>query len=279
MDCIVVIDYGGQYAHLIARRVRECRVYSEVVHGDEAYEEIKSLPPDVNVKGLILSGGPMSVFSEGSPKLDPRLMELGVPILGICFGHQLLAHAFGGKVEALGRGEYGTTYVYVEDFDDILEGLDRVEKVWMSHSDTVTSLPSEFHVLARTDICPVAAFKHKERPIYGVQWHPEVVHTDKGMKIIENFVFKVCKCKPEWVMEDFIEKAIEEIIREVGNGKAIIALSGGIDSSTTAVLAARAIGDRLYAGVRGPRLHERGRAGADKGVLRQGHKELHIRGR
>ncbi|NHW44500.1 MAG: glutamine-hydrolyzing GMP synthase [Candidatus Verstraetearchaeota archaeon] len=247
MDCIVVVDYGGQYAHLIARRVRECRVYSEVVHGDEAYEEIKSLPPDVNVKGLILSGGPMSVLSEDSPKFDPRLMELGVPILGICFGHQLLAHALGGKVEALGRGEYGTTYVYVEDFDDILEGLDRVEKVWMSHSDTVTSLPSEFHVLARTDICPVAAFKHKERPIYGVQWHPEVVHTDKGMKIIENFVFKVCKCKPEWVMEDFIEKAIEEIIREVGNGKAIIALSGGIDSSTTAVLAARAIGDRLYA--------------------------------
>jgi len=247
MDCIVVVDYGGQYAHLIARRVRECRVYSEVVHGDEAYEEIMSLPPSIKVKGLILSGGPLSVLSEDSPKLDLRLVELGVPILGICFGHQLLAHAFGGKVEALGSGEYGTTYVYVEDFDDIFEGLDRVEKVWMSHSDTVTGLSSDFRVLARTDLCPVAAFKHRERPIYGVQWHPEVVHTDKGMKVLENFVFKVCKCVPEWVMEDFIEKAVEEVRREVGDGKAIIALSGGIDSSTTAVLAARAIGDRLYA--------------------------------
>jgi GMP synthase (glutamine-hydrolysing) len=247
MDCIVVVDYGGQYAHLIARRVRECRVYSEVVHGDNAYEEITSLPPEINVKGIVLSGGPMSVFSEDAPKLDPKLIELGVPILGICFGHQLLAHAFGGKVENLGKGEYGTTYVYIEDFDDIFEGLERVEKVWMSHSDTVTSLPSEFYVLARTDFCPVAAFKHKEKPIYGVQWHPEVVHTDKGIMILKNFVFKVCKCKPEWVMEDFIEKAVEEIKREVNNGKAIIALSGGIDSSTAAVLAARAIGDRLYA--------------------------------
>jgi GMP synthase (glutamine-hydrolysing) len=247
MDCIVVVDYGGQYAHLIARRVRECRVYSEVVHGDNAYEEITSLPPEINVKGIVLSGGPMSVFSEDAPKFDSKLIELGVPILGICFGHQLLAHAFGGKVETLGKGEYGTTYVYIEDFDDIFEGLERVEKVWMSHSDTVTSLPSEFYVLARTDLCPVAAFKHKEKPIYGVQWHPEVVHTDKGIMILKNFVFKVCKCKPEWVMEDFIEKAVEEIKREVNNGKAIIALSGGIDSSTAAVLAARAIGDRLYA--------------------------------
>jgi len=247
MDCIVIIDYGGQYAHLIARRVRELKVYSEVVHGDEAYEEITSLPPDVKVKGLILSGGPLSVLSESSPKFDFRLMELGVPMLGICFGHQLLAHAFGGRVESLGKGEYGVTYVYIEDFDDILEGLNRVERVWMSHSDTVTSLPSDFRVLARTDLCPVAAFKHRDKPIYGVQWHPEVVHTERGMRVFENFLFKVCKCKPEWVMEDFIERAVEEIRREVGEGKAIIALSGGIDSSTTAVLAARAIGDRLYA--------------------------------
>jgi len=247
MDCIVVVDYGGQYAHLIARRVRELKVYSEVVHGDDAYEEITSLPPGVKVKGLILSGGPLSVLSESSPKFDSRLMELGVPILGICFGHQLLAHAFGGRVEGLGKGEYGVTYVYIEDFDDILEGLDRVERVWMSHSDTVTSLPSDFRVLARTDLCPVAAFKHRDKPIYGVQWHPEVVHTERGVKVFENFLFKVCKCKPEWVAEDFIKRAVEEIRREVGEGKAIIALSGGIDSSTTAVLAARAIGDRLYA--------------------------------
>ncbi|MDW8049571.1 MAG: glutamine-hydrolyzing GMP synthase [Nitrososphaerota archaeon] len=247
MDCIVVVDYGGQYAHLIARRVREVGVYSEVVHGGSAYDEIKALPRNLEVKGLILSGGPSSVRLDASPKLDFRLLGLGLPILGICYGHQLLAYTLGGKVEALGKGEYGATYAYVDDFNDILEGLDRVERVWMSHGDTVTSLPSSFKVLAHTDLCPVAAFKHVEKPIYGVQWHPEVVHTDKGMKVLENFVFNVCRCKAEWRMEDFIERAVDEIRREIGEGKAIIALSGGIDSSTTAMLAARAIGDRLYA--------------------------------
>ncbi|MHC1637385.1 MAG: glutamine-hydrolyzing GMP synthase [Candidatus Nezhaarchaeales archaeon] len=247
MDCIVVVDYGGQYAHLIARRIRELGVYSEVVHGDAAYEEIKSLPHNIEVKGLILSGGPLSVYLESSPKLDPKLLELELPILGICYGHQLIAYTFGGKVESLGKGEYGTTYVHIDDFNDILEGLNRTERVWMSHGDTVTSLPSNFKVLAHTDLCPIAAFKHLEKPIYGVQWHPEVIHTEKGMKILENFAFKICKCKAQWSMEDFIEKAVDEIRREVGDGKAIIALSGGIDSSTTAVLAAKAIGDRLYA--------------------------------
>ena len=247
MDCLVVVDYGGQYAHLIARRIRELGVYSEVVCGDTAYEDIKSLPRTLTVKGLILSGGPLSVYEEGSPKLDLKLLELNLPMLGICYGHQLIAYSLGGRVESLGRGEYGVTYAYIDDPDDILEGLSGVEKVWMSHGDTVTQLPEGFKVLAHTELCPIAAFKHLERPIYGVQWHPEVVHTERGMVVLSNFTFKVCGCKAEWSMEDFVEKAVEEIRREIGDGRAIIALSGGIDSSTTAVLAARAIGDRLYA--------------------------------
>ncbi|RLF20166.1 MAG: GMP synthase (glutamine-hydrolyzing), partial [Thermoprotei archaeon] len=247
MDCLVVVDYGGQYAHLIARRIRELGVYSEVVCGDTAYEDIKSLPRTLTVKGLILSGGPLSVYEEGSPKLDLKLLELNLPMLGICYGHQLIAYSLGGRVESLGRGEYGVTYAYIDDPDDILEGLSGVEKVWMSHGDTVTQLPEGFKVLAHTELCPIAAFKHLERPIYGVQWHPEVVHTERGMVVLSNFTFKVCGCKAEWSMEDFVEKAVEEIRREIGEGRAIIALSGGIDSSTTAALAARAIGDRLYA--------------------------------
>jgi GMP synthase (glutamine-hydrolysing) len=201
----------------------------------------------LNIRGLILSGGPQSVYREGAPKLDPKILDIGLPILGICYGHQLLAYMHGGVVKPSERGEYGVTYVTVARPVGILEGLSRVEKVWMSHSDSVYTLPEEYEVLAYTENCPVAAFKHKSKPFFGVQWHPEVAHTENGMLVLRNFIFSICGCRQNWRMENFIKKAIEEVKASVGDGKAIIALSGGIDSSTAAVLAMKAIGKQLTA--------------------------------
>jgi GMP synthase (glutamine-hydrolysing) len=246
-DAILVLDFGGQYCHLIARRIRENRVYSEIVPHDITPSEIYELNKRLNIRGLILSGGPQSVYREGAPKLDPKILDIGLPILGICYGHQLLAYMHGGVVKPSERGEYGVTYVTVARPVGILEGLSRVEKVWMSHSDSVYTLPEEYEVLAYTENCPVAAFKHKSKPFFGVQWHPEVAHTENGMLVLRNFIFSICGCRQNWRMENFIKKAIEEVKASVGDGKAIIALSGGIDSSTAAVLAMRAIGKQLTA--------------------------------
>ncbi|MEM3591259.1 MAG: glutamine-hydrolyzing GMP synthase [Candidatus Bathyarchaeia archaeon] len=245
-DTILVLDFGGQYCHLIARRIRENRVYSEIVPCDITPEEILRLNERLNVKGLILSGGPLSVYKGDAPKLNP-ILDMGLPVLGICYGHQLLAYIAGGVVKPADRGEYGVTYAVIAKPVGILKGLGLREKVWMNHNDAVYSLPEEYEILAYTENCPIAAFKHKSKPIFGVQWHPEVTHTEKGMLILRNFIFDICGCQQNWEMSDFIKRAIEEVKASVRDGKAIIALSGGIDSSTAAVLAMKAIGERLTA--------------------------------
>ncbi len=246
-DAIIVVDFGGQYCHLIGRRVREYKVYSEVVPYDVTPEEIKALNKKFNVKGIILSGGPSSIHEENAPKCSREILELNIPILGLCYGHQLIAHFSGGEVKRADKREYGITIVIIDKPIGVLKGLDDKEKVWMSHGDTVYTLSQEYDILAHTENCPVAAFKHKEEPIYGLQWHPEVIHTEKGGKMLENFIFEICKCQANWKMEDFVKKSIQEIKQVTGNKKAIIALSGGIDSSTATVLAAKAMGKNLTA--------------------------------
>jgi GMP synthase (glutamine-hydrolysing) len=247
LDTILVLDFGGQYCHLIGRRIREQEVYSEIVPHDITPKEIKSLNERFNIKGLILSGGPLSVYEKNAPKCNPEILDLNIPVLGLCYGHQLIAYICGGNVKSGKKKEFGLTYATIDKPLDILKGLGKQEKVWMSHSDTVFALPEEFEVLAHTENSPVAAFKHKEKPIYGLQWHPEVVHTENGMKMLRNFIFNVCGCEANWRMEDFVEKAVQEIRHIVGDGKAIIALSGGIDSSVTTALAAKALGKNLAA--------------------------------
>lgn len=246
-DAVLVLDFGGQYCHLIARRIRENKVYSEIVPGDVSPEEIQELNKRLNIKGLILSGGPLSVYEEDAPRANPKILDMKLPVLGICYGHQLLAHMEGGLVRPAKKREYGVTYVAIFKPVGILKGLSLKEKVWMSHGDAVYSLPEGYEILASTENCPVAAFQHKNKPIFGVQWHPEVIHTERGLEILRNFIFNICGCQPNWEMEDFIKRAIEEIRKSVGKSIAIIALSGGIDSSTTATLAAMAIGKQLTA--------------------------------
>lgn len=246
-DTILVLDFGGQYCHLIGRRIRELGVYSEIVTHDIKPEEIKLLNEKFNVKGLIFSGGPASVYEPNAPKPNPQILNLEVPILGLCYGHQLIAKMVGGKVASAKQKEYGIAYVTVDKPLGVLKWLNRKERVWMSHGDTVFAIPSDFEVLAHTENCPVAAFKHKEKPIYGLQWHPEVIHTKNGVQMLRNFTFEVCKCKANWRIENVIEKMIDEVKTEVGEEKAIIALSGGIDSSVATAIAAKALNGNLTA--------------------------------
>ncbi len=246
-DTILVLDFGGQYCHLIGRRVRENDVYSEIVSHDITPEEIVKIGDNLNVKGMILSGGPSSVYEANAPKLNPRILQMGLPILGLCYGHQIIAQLSHGRVDSACCKEYGTAEILVDKPVGVLKGLGRQEKVWMSHGDTVSAMPSEFEVLAHTQNCPVAAFRHKQKPIYGLQWHPEVIHTENGALMLRNFIFEVCKCEANWQMEDLITKMVKEIKTEVGDDKAIIGLSGGIDSSVATAIAARALNDRLTA--------------------------------
>ncbi|MEM2917118.1 MAG: glutamine-hydrolyzing GMP synthase [Candidatus Bathyarchaeia archaeon] len=246
-DAILVLDFGGQYCHLIARRIRENHVYSEIVSHDINPVEIEAFKEKFNVKGLILSGGPQSVYVENAPKIREEILDLGIPVLGLCYGHQLLAFMAGGDVRPAKQKEFGTAIATVNKPIGVLEGLNEKEKVWMSHSDAVYAMPSDFETLAYTENCPVAAFKHRLKDIYGLQWHPEVAHTEHGMQMLQNFLFKVCGCQANWRMEDIIEKAVQEVRSTVKNKKAIIALSGGIDSSTATVLAAKALGKNLTA--------------------------------
>ncbi|MCS4541470.1 MAG: glutamine-hydrolyzing GMP synthase [Euryarchaeota archaeon] len=246
-DTILILDFGGQYAHLIGRRVREHSVYSEVVPCDITQEEIEDLTKKFNIKGMILSGGPSSVYEKNAPKCDPKILDLNIPILGLCYGHQLIAHFLSGKVEPAVKKEYGITYATIDKPVGVLEGLSKKEKVWMSHGDTVYELPSEYETLAHTENCPIAGFRHREKPVYGLQWHPEVIHTEHGMLMLKNFIFNVCKCQPNWTMESFVNKAVDEVKQIVKDHKCIIALSGGVDSSITAVLAAKAVGKNLTA--------------------------------
>jgi GMP synthase (glutamine-hydrolysing) len=246
-DTILVLDFGGQYCHLIGRRIREHGVYSEIVPQDITPDEIRKLNEQLNVKGLILSGGPSSVYEPNAPRLDPRILEMDLPVLGLCYGHQLVAQLVHGKVKPAVCKEYGVAHVDIDKSVGVLEGLAGKEKVWMSHGDTVFSLPPDFEVLAHTESCPVAAFRHKSKPIYGLQWHPEVIHTEKGERMLRNFIFEVCKCEANWQMGDIIPKMVNELKMEVGEGKAIIGLSGGIDSSVATALAAQALKDKLTA--------------------------------
>jgi len=246
-DGIVILDFGGQYCHLIARRIREMNVYSEILPCDASPEEIEALDGVMRVRGIILSGSPASVRREDAPKLDEGVLGLGLPVLGLCYGHQLIAHMHGGEVRRGERREYGITEAFIDRPVGVLREMAPVERVWMSHGDTVFSVPDEFEVLAHTEVSPVAAFRHRSRPLHGLQWHPEVVHTEKGREMLRNFVFDICGCQPNWRPEDAVERAVREIREAVGGSKAVIALSGGVDSSVAAALAAKALGDRLVA--------------------------------
>ena len=247
LDAILVLDFGGQYCNLVARRIRELKVYSEIVPCDVTPEEIMELNKSMNVKGLILSGGPWSVYEKDAPKSDQKILEMGIPVLGLCYGHQQIAYFANGKVEPGAKKEYGIAYVTVDKPVGVLRNLDQKQKVWMSHGDTVYELPEDYEMLAFTGSCPIAAFRHKTRQIYGLQWHPEVIHTENGMKMLGNFIFEVCKCKADWRPESVIDKAIQEIKETVGCGTAIIGLSGGIDSSVATFMAARVLGEQLLA--------------------------------
>ncbi|MGQ9551440.1 MAG: glutamine-hydrolyzing GMP synthase [Candidatus Bathycorpusculaceae bacterium] len=247
LDTVLIVDFGGQYCHLIARRIREQNVYSDIVPPEIITEKFQTENCRINVKGLIFSGGPSSVYEQNAPRIDPRILNFGIPILGLCYGHQLIAQMAGGKVEPAVRKEYGIATVIIDHPVGVLKGLDEKEQVWMSHGDTVVVLPSDYEVLAHSDNTPIAAFRNKQKPIYGLQWHPEVIHTEHGTEMLCNFLFDVCKCKPNWSIEDFIESSIEKIKRITNMGKAIVALSGGIDSSTATALAARALGKKLTA--------------------------------
>jgi GMP synthase (glutamine-hydrolysing) len=260
-DTILVLDFGGQYCHLIGRRIREHSVYSEIVPHDISPEEILALNQKFNIKGIILSGGPSSVYEPNAPKLHPRILEVNLPILGLCYGHQLLAQITKGKVEPATCKEYGIAQVTIDKPISILEGLSDKEKVWMSHGDTVKAPPPDFEALAHTGSCPVAAFRHKTKPIYGLQWHPEVIHTEKGMRILQNFIFQICKAQANWQMEDLIEIMIKELRTETQGARAIIGLSGGIDSSVATAIAAQALGDKLTA------------VFVDHGLMREGEPE------
>lgn len=246
-DTILILDFGGQYCHLIGRRIRERGVYSEIVPPDVTPDEIKALNEKSNIKGIILSGGPSSVYDSNSPRVNPEILEMNIPILGLCYGHQLIAQIVKGKVEPATCKEYGTAEVNIDKPEGVLNGLSAKETVWMSHSDTVLQLPPEFEQLAHTQSCPVAAYRHKTKPIYGLQWHPEVIHTKNGEQMLNNFIFEVCKAEANWKMEDIITKMVKEIKTEIGEATAIIGLSGGIDSSVATALAAQAIGNKLTA--------------------------------
>ncbi|GBF12572.1 glutamine-hydrolyzing GMP synthase [Tepidibacillus sp. HK-1] len=240
-DMIIVLDFGGQYNQLIARRVRDLGVYSELIPFDTPADQIKSMNP----KGIIFSGGPASVYVENAPIVDPKIYQLGIPILGICYGMQLMTHQLEGKVERANVREYGKANIQIKTDSLLYKELDKTQQVWMSHSDLVIEPPKGFQVDASTEHAPIAAMSHPEKHYYAVQFHPEVQHSLYGMDMLKNFLFDVCKVEKNWSMETFIEDKLHEIREIVGDKKVLCALSGGVDSSVVAVLIHRAIGDQL----------------------------------
>ncbi|MEB3884832.1 glutamine-hydrolyzing GMP synthase [Lyngbya sp. CCY1209] len=238
---IVILDFGSQYSELIARRIRETEVYSEVI----SYRTSAKQLADLNLKGIILSGGPNSVYDPGAPHCDPEIWNLGIPILGVCYGMQLMVRQLGGEVERAKLAEYGKASLTIDDPTDLLTNVDDGATMWMSHGDSCTRLPDGFDVLAHTDNTPCAAIADHDRKLYGVQFHPEVVHSVGGQALIRNFVYHICNCQPTWTTEAFVEEAIREIRGKVGDRRVLLALSGGVDSSTLAFLLHRAIGDQL----------------------------------
>ena len=240
-ELVLVIDFGGQYNQLIARRVRECNVYCEVHPHNLSIDKIKEMNP----KGIIFTGGPNSVYGEDSPLCDKGIFELGIPVLGICYGSQLMAHMLGGSVATAPVSEYGKTEVVVDPKSKLFNGVSDTTICWMSHTDYIEKAPEDFKVVAHTPVCPVAAMECEAKNLYAVQFHPEVMHTQEGMKMLSNFVYNVCECAGDWKMDSFVEKTIEEIRQKVGDGKVLCALSGGVDSSVAAVLLSKAVGKQL----------------------------------
>jgi len=255
---VPIVDFGSQYVQLIARRVREAGVYSMLVGPNVTVEQLAALGP----KGIILSGGPSSVYDEGAPSCDPRLFELGVPVLGICYGMQIGCQLLGAEVKNATAREYGRVHLSLTDTADLLHGVPQQTTAWMSHGDQVNTLPDDFVPLATTPSCPIAAVRHKTRPFFGVQFHPEVTHTPHGTDILSNFLFHICRCDGNWRMTDFLEAESQRIRRQIGDGRVICGLSGGVDSSVVAAMLHRAIGPQLTC------------IFVDNGLLRKGEREL-----
>jgi GMP synthase (glutamine-hydrolysing) len=257
MNTVLVVDFGAQYAQLIARRVREASVFSEIVHHSITAEEVRAKNP----AAIILSGGPSSVYESGSPQLDKGILELGIPVLGICYGFQVLAQALGGKVDKTGKREYGATDLTLSDAGVLLAGQPNLQVCWMSHGDQVVQAPSGFSVLASTDTTPVAAFENVEKRIFGVQWHPEVKHSQQGQRVLENFLYQGAGIAPTWNSGNVIAEQVEKIRAQVGDARVICGLSGGVDSAVAAALVHKAVGDQLTA------------VFVDHGLLRKGEAE------
>lgn len=257
MKPVLVVDFGAQYAQLIARRVREAHVYSEIVPHSISASDIQAKDP----AAIILSGGPSSVYEDGSPKLDPKILELGIPVLGICYGFQILAQMLGGRVDKTGKREYGSTKLEIGESGTLLGGQPALQVCWMSHGDQVMQAPNGFRVLASTETTPVAAFESNEKKIYGVQWHPEVKHSEQGQRVLENFLYQGAGLKPSWTSGNVIAEQVEKIREQVGSARVICGLSGGVDSAVAAALVHKAVGDQLTA------------VFVDHGLLRQGEAE------
>ncbi len=242
-EWILILDFGSQYTQLIARRIRDLDVYSEIKPYYFPAEKIKENPP----AGIILSGGPASVYAEKAPLPDPRIFDLGIPVLGICYGLQVLAYLKGGEVDRAGRREYGRAELSIFDDSDLLNGLHNPTTVWMSHGDHLIRAPQNFEVIGATENSPIAAIRHREKPIFGIQFHPEVAHTLEGTDLFRNFLFRVCKCQGTWSPASFLETNIQWIRETVGDGRVICGVSGGVDSTVVAELLHRAVGNRLTA--------------------------------
>ncbi|MDD6484750.1 MAG: glutamine-hydrolyzing GMP synthase [Clostridiales bacterium] len=239
-ETVIVLDFGGQYNQLIARRVRECNVYCEVMPYSKGVDAVRAKNP----VGIIFTGGPNSVYEEGSPKIDKEIFELGVPVLGICYGSQLMAYLLGGKVERAQKREYGK--IEIKHSNSLLfDGIEEETVVWMSHTDYVSALPEGFVVTAVSENCPCAAYENPEKKLYAVQYHPEVNHSVKGKEMLHNFLYKVCGCKGDWLMSDFAKRSIEALREKIGDKKVLCALSGGVDSSVAAVMLSKAVGKQL----------------------------------
>ena len=257
VDTILVLDFGSQYTQLIARRVRESNVYSEILPWDIAESKITELKP----KGVILSGGPNSVTETFTPRAPQIVFDLGIPILGICYGMQTLAEQMGGHVISVDQKEFGHSELEIETESILFKGLNKKINVWMSHGDQVQDLPDDFNLVASTASAPIAAMEHKDLPIFAIQFHPEVTHTEYGQKVLENFLFNICHANADWKMDDLISQRIEEIKEQVKNSKVLLGLSGGVDSSVTAALLHKAIGKKLTC------------VFVDNGLLRKGEAE------
>lgn len=240
-EVILILDFGSQYTQLIARRIREFNVYSEIHAFTYPIEKIKELNP----KGIILSGGPMSVYDKDSPQISKEIFDLEIPILGICYGLQLICNNFNGKVEPAVKREYGKAKLETKNNSSLFKDVENNSVVWMSHGDFITELPKEFNVIAKTENSPICAIGNESKSIFGVQFHPEVIHTTEGKKILSNYVFDSCKCKGDWTPHNFVENSVKEILSKVGNGTVLCALSGGVDSSVAAVLVDKAVGEQL----------------------------------